>query len=96
MRRLSIGVAAAGAVMATLLLPGVASAERPPYGPPEGASGPPIGACPTGGGWGLVQPSGPEHLSAAFDFNGDGWVCGSWLPAFDGSTLFSLMDNVIR
>src|SRR4051794_36607786 len=64
------GLALVANALVTLLLTGVASAERPPYGPPERAAGPPAGGCPTGAGWGLVQPTGPEHLSAAYDFNG--------------------------
>ncbi len=93
--RKRLGVALIAGVLMTLLMPGVASAG-PPNGPPAGAAGPPIGGCPTGAGWGLVQPSGPDHLSAAYDFNGDGSVCRFWLPAFDGSTLITFMDNVVR
>ena len=79
-------------VLVGLLPPGPASAERPPYGPPSGASGPPVAGCPAAAGWELVTPSGPEHLSAAFDFNLDGFVCGRVLP----SSGFTLMDNVVR
>jgi hypothetical protein len=43
-----------------------------------------------------VQPTSPEHLSAAYDFNGDGSVCRFWLPAFDGASLITFMDNVVR
>ena len=99
-------VLAAGALM-TALWAGAASAI--PVGPPEGAAGPPTGGCPTGAGamitgqrittgWGLVQPSGPEHLSAQYDFNGDGWVCrqGSLVPAFGGTIVVTFMDNVVR
>jgi hypothetical protein len=85
----------AGAIM-TLLLFGVASAEQPPWGPPEGAAGPPVGGCKAAAQWRLVQPSGPDHLSAAYDFNRDGWVCVRFLPAFDGSSMFTFMDNVVR
>lgn len=85
---------AAGALM-TLLCAGTASAI--PNGPPERAAGPPIGGCPKGAaGWQLVQPSGPEHLSAQYDFNGDGWVCARWLPGLDGQSLIAFLDNVVR
>ena len=40
----------------------------------------------------LVTPSGPEHLSAAYDFNRDGEVCARFVPA--GGIAF--MDNVVR
>lgn len=73
----------------------VASAEQPPWGPPPDADGPPVQGCPSGAGWFPVTPSGPDHLSAAFDLNNDGQVCARWLPAFDGTTLFTFMDNVV-
>ena len=38
-----------------------------------------------------VTPSGPEHLSAAYDHNRDGEVCGRITP---GAIAF--MDNVVR
>ncbi|MEX2275526.1 MAG: hypothetical protein WEA10_08220, partial [Actinomycetota bacterium] len=60
-----------GALM-TLLLPGIASAA-----PPEGAKGPPTGRCPTK--WITGQPQ-PGHAAEAYDFNGDGFVCGLPLP----------------
>ena len=102
------GLALAAGALMTALWAGAASAV--PQGPPEGAAGPPTGGCPTGAGakilggggvttgWGLVQPSGPEHLSAQYDFNGDGWVCrkGSLVPAFGGTILIAFMDNVVR
>jgi hypothetical protein len=101
------GIALAAGALLTALWAGTASAV--PEGPPEGAAGPPIGGCPTGAGakatgggfttgWGLVQPSGPEHLSAQYDFNGDGWVCrkASFVPAFGGDLLIAFMDNVVR
>jgi hypothetical protein len=93
MKRRSGLTLVAAALMASLL-PGVASAEpseRPPVGPPEGTAGPPAEGCPTGARWLAVQPSGPEHLSAAYDFNRDGWVCRLLLP---GGIAF--MDNVVR
>lgn len=86
------GVALFVGVLLALLSPGLASAERPPYGPPEGASGPPVGGCPAEAGWFLVTPSGPEHLSAAYDFNGDGQVCVRLLP----SSGIAFMDNAVR
>jgi hypothetical protein len=45
-----------------------------------------------------VTPSSPEHLSAAYDFNGDGVVCAYAFstPAFGGSTMIAFMDNVTR
>ncbi|MEX0989134.1 MAG: hypothetical protein WD206_02415 [Actinomycetota bacterium] len=73
----------AGAFM-TLLLPGVASAA-----PPEGAKGPPMGRCPTN--WITADPQ-EGHPAEAYDFNGDGFVCGLPLPGGG----FALMDNVIR
>lgn len=91
-----LGLALAVGALVTAMSPAVASAAGPPYGPPAHASGPPVGGCPNGAGWESVEPSGPEHLSAAYDFNGDGFVCGYVLPAFDGDTLFSLKDNVSR
>jgi hypothetical protein len=88
-----IGLAlGAGALLASLSAGG---AWASPQGPPPGASGPPVGGCPTGAGWGLVQPT-PGHLSAEYDFNGDGWVCRYWLPALDGSSIITFMDNVVR
>ena len=92
------GIALAGAVVGMLLLAVPASAEpsglRPPYGPPEGAVGPPNGGCPKSAGWFLVTPSGPEHLSAAYDFNYDNRVCARFLP--NGSGAVTFMDNVVR
>ena len=92
-----VGVALAVAALAAFLSTGVASADptglRPPYGPPEGAAGPPVGGCPTSGGWILVTPSGPEHLSAAYDFNYDNHVCARFLP--NGSGAVAFMDNVV-
>ena len=92
----SLGRALVVATLMTALLPGVASAEQPPWGPPEGAAGPRVGGCPPAARWRLVQPSGPDHLSAAYDFNRDGWVCARWLPAFDGASMIAFMDNVVR
>jgi hypothetical protein len=91
----TVGHALVAAALMTMLSAGMASAA-PPYGPPDGASGPPVGRCPAAAQWRLVQPSGPDHLSAAYDFNRDGWVCVRWLPAFDGSSLITFMDNVVR
>jgi hypothetical protein len=86
---------AAGALVASV---SATAASAIPVGPPEGTAGPPIATCPTGAGaeWLLVQPSGPQHLSAQFDFNNDGWVCGRWLPAFDGQSAVAFLDNVVR
>lgn len=86
------GVSLFAGALVTLLSPGLASADRPPYGPPEEASGPPVAACPTEAGWRLVTPSGPEHLSAAYDFNLDGQVCARFLPPSG----IAFMDNVVR
>ena len=104
-KRLSLAFVA-GALLSSLW---VGSASAIPVGPPEGAAGPPIGTCPTGAGgkltgggyttgWSLVQPSGPEHLSAQYDFNGDGWVCGrvTFTPAFGGSSFLAFLDNAVR
>ena len=92
------GVALAVGVLVAFLSSGVASAiptgVRPPYGPPEGAAGPPNAGCPTSAGWFLVTPSGPEHLSAAYDFNYDNQVCARFLPNQSGAVTF--MDNVVR
>lgn len=85
-----------GAALLTVpLSAGLAAAtpsERPPVGPPADAEGPPIGGCPTSGPWRLVTPSGPDHLSAAYDFNGDNRVCG-WVVPSSGVLVF--MDNVV-
>ena len=92
------GIAVAGGVVGVLLWPAAASAEptglRPPYGPPSAASGPMVGGCPNSAGWFLVTPSGPGHLSAAYDFNYDGQVCARFIP--DGSGAVTFMDNVVR
>jgi hypothetical protein len=40
-----------------------------------------------------VTPSGPEHLSAAYDFNFDNQVCARFLPNQGGAVTF--MDNVV-
>jgi hypothetical protein len=80
------------------LSPGVAFGDpssRPPVGPPAGAEGPPTydseDNCPAGAEWREVTPSGPEHLSAAYDHNRDGKVCVRFTP---GAIVF--MDNVVR
>ncbi|HEX5016781.1 MAG TPA: hypothetical protein VFX15_04270 [Actinomycetes bacterium] len=91
-----LALALAAGLFVTLAVPGVASAAQPPWGEKNG-EGPPIGGCPHGAaGWMLVQPSGPEHLSAAYDFNGDGWVCGAFTPGLDGASVIIFMDNVVR
>ncbi len=92
--RKSFGLALATGVLMTLVAPGVASAAQPPWGPKSG-SGPPVGGCPNAN-WFLVQPSGPDHLSAAYDFNGDGWVCVTTAPFSNQNALFVFMDNVVR
>ena len=84
------GVALFAGALVMVLSPGLAAAERPPYGPPEQASGPPVGGCPANAKWTLVTPSGPEHLSAAYDFNGDNQVCARFTS---GGIAF--MDNVV-
>jgi len=88
-------VAFATGAVGLVLWTGTGSAEpsglRPPYGPPPDTAGPQVGDCPTSGGWILVTPSGPGHLSAAYDFNYDNQVCARFLP-WGG---FALMDNVI-
>jgi hypothetical protein len=90
-----LGLVLIAGTLASAVMPGVASAEpvgiRPPFGPPEVAEGPPAGGCPTVAGWRLVTPSGPGHLSAAYDHNGDGQVCLLLVPA---GPMF--MDNVVR
>jgi hypothetical protein len=88
-------VLAAGALMTTLWA-GAASAI--PNGPPAGAAGPPIGGCPTSAaGWFLVTPSGPDHVSAQYDFNGDNRVCARFIPGLVGQPLpVAFMDNVVR
>ena len=96
MKRRFLVVLIAGVVMVTLS-PGVAFADpssRPPVGPPEGAGGPPTYEyvnCPAGARWSEVEPSGPEHLSAAYDHNRDGEVCVRFVT---GGPVF--MDNVVR
>ena len=90
----SLGLALATGVLMALVTPGAASAAQPPWGD-KGASGPPVGACPNAK-WRLVQPSGPEHLSAAYDFNGDGWVCVTFAPFSNPESLIVFMDNVVR
>lgn len=84
--------------MLVVSLSGVAFAEpssRPPVGPPEVSEGPPTydseDNCPAEAGWMEVTPSGPEHLSAAYDHNRDGEVCVRFVP---GGIAF--MDNVVR
>src|SRR5262245_22933836 len=88
-------VLVAGALMAPAW---AGSASAIPNGPPDHASGPRVGECPKGDGaeWFLAQPSGPEHLSAHFDFNNDGFICARWLPAFDGQSAVTFKDNVGR
>jgi hypothetical protein len=89
------GLALGAGLLTVPLWPGVATAvpsERPPVGPPPGAEGPPVDGCPNGGWWREVTPSGPEHLSAAYDFNFDNRVCGWVAP----SGALVLMDNVVR
>ena len=92
------GLALAGGVVGMLLLAGPASAAptgvRPPFGPPPDAAGPVVAGCPKSAGWFLVTPSGPEHLSAAYDFNYDFRVCARFIP--DGSGAVTFMDNVVR
>ena len=91
-------IAFAGGVLGVLLWPVSASAAptgvRPPYGPPLDAAGPVVAGCPKSGGWFLVTPSGPGHLSAAYDFNYDNQVCARFLP--NGSGVVTFMDNVVR
>lgn len=44
---------------------------------PVEAAGPPVGGCPTGGGWRLA-PLGitlPIDVGNFHDQNGDGWIC---------------------
>jgi hypothetical protein len=89
------GFALAASALMTTVWAGAAGAI--PVGPPAGAAGPPAAGCPKGNaGWQLVQPSGPEHLSAQYDFNGDGWVCARWLPGLDGQSLLAFLDNAVR
>jgi hypothetical protein len=88
------GLAVVAGAMFTALWAGSASAI--PNGPPPGAAGPPIGGCPSGAArWFLVQPSGPDHLSAQYDFNGDNFVCARFVPGLDGQSLIAFMDNVV-
>jgi hypothetical protein len=84
-----VGLVLVAGALLTPLWAGTAAAI--PVGPPAGASGPPKGGCPANGGWSLVQPSGPEHRSAQYDFNGDGYVCARSEPGG-----ISFMDNVVR
>jgi hypothetical protein len=89
-----LGLVVCAGAMVVGVWAGPASAM--PVGPPENASGPPVGGCPQGAGseWFLVRPSGPEHTSAQYDFNNDGVVCARWLPAFDGQSGVAFKDNV--
>lgn len=48
-----------------------------------------MGRCPTN--WITADPQ-EGHPAEAYDFNGDGFVCGLPLPGGG----FALMDNVIR
>jgi hypothetical protein len=89
---------AAGVTLIAPLSGGVAFADpssRPPVGPPPEAQGPPTydsdDNCPVTAGWMEVTPSGPGHLSAAYDHNRDGEVCVRLTP---GAIVF--MDNVVR
>ena len=95
-KRVSVALAVAGAGDFPVVGGGLSGSYgvRPPYGPPEGAVGPPNAGCPKSAGWFLVTPSGPEHLSAAYDFNYDNRVCARFLP--DGSGAVTFMDNVVR
>ena len=93
------GVVLIAGMVIVPLSPGVAFADpssRPPVGPPEVAAGPPTydseDNCPAEAGWREVTPSGPEHLSAAYDHNRDGEVCVRFVPG--GGIAF--MDNVVR
>ena len=74
-RRLTLSLAT-GALVAAMV-PGAASAA------------PPVGGCPTGAWWRLVQPI---HVPHPADHNGDGWLCRLDLP--DGG--FTGHDNVVR
>lgn len=92
------GVVLVAGMVVMPLSQGVAFADpssRPPVGPPEHASGTPTydsdDNCPAGAGWIEVTPSGPEHLSAAYDHNRDGEVCVRLLPPGG----IALMDNVV-
>ena len=92
-------IAAASVTLIVALSPGVAFADpssRPPVGPPGAAEGPSTydsdDNCPAGAEWREVTPSGPGHLSAAYDHNRDGEVCVRFTPG--GGIAF--MDNVVR
>lgn len=87
----SRSIALAAYLAAVLTTVGAGAAGAIPVGPPTGTPGPPTGGCPAGGEWLLVQPSGPEHLSAQYDFNNDNKVCARLTP---GAIAF--MDNVVQ
>jgi len=56
-------------------------------GPPDGASGPKPGECPSDRWW-LVQP---QHGLIVLDFNGDTWLC-----RYDNALGPVFIDNVAR
>ena len=74
-RRLTLAMTT-GALVAAMV-PGTASAAAP------------VGGCPTGAWWRIVQPI---HLPQPADHNGDGLLCRLDLP--NGS--FTFHDNVVR
>ncbi len=78
-RRLTLALAA-GALVAAMV-PGAASAAH--------GTGEPVGGCPPGGAWILVDPT---HQPQPADHNGDGWLCRANFfvgPGFLG------IDNVV-
>lgn len=72
-----LSAAAAAAMLATMVFAGSVTA------------GPPVGGCPPGAWWRLIQPI---HNPNPADLNGDGWLCRLDLP--NGG--FTGHDNVVR
>ena len=70
MRRI-LSLAAAAALLSSLVFAGAV------------AAGPPIGGCPTGTSWELILP---QHQPQAADLNGDGWLCRLFVGIDGGFT----------
>lgn len=78
-RRLTLALAAGALVVA--MVPGAALASH--------GEGAPVGACPPGAAWSLVDPM---HQPQAADHNRDGWLCRAGFFVGPG---FLAVDNSI-